>query len=129
ALAEPPSEGRRALFACVPTNQHEVGLRILADGFELEGWRTEFLGADTPVPALIERVRQFRPEVVGLSVALVRQIPQLQTAVAELREGFGGDCPRLIAGGAGLQGLPGGWEQLGLDGCCDQPQDALEELS
>lgn len=129
AYGPPPSDEHRALFACVPTNQHEVGLRILADSFELAGWRTEFLGADTPVADLIQRVGQFRPEVVGLSVALARQIPALQTAVAKLREDFGSDCPWLIAGGAGLQGVPGAGEQLGLDSCCAQAKDALEALS
>lgn len=128
ADARPPHEGR-ALFACVPTNQHEVGLRILADSFELAGWRTEFLGADTPVPALVERVEQFRPEVIGLSVALARQIPQLQAAVAALRQALGSDCPRVIAGGPGLIGLSGAAERLGLDACYAQPQQALEDVS
>lgn len=125
----PPDDDHRALFACVPTNQHEVGLRVLADSFELAGWRVEFLGADTPIASLVDRVEQFRPEVVGLSVSLARQIPRLVDAVEAMREAFGDDCPRLVAGGPGLRGLPGAAAQLGLEACYAQPQDALEELT
>ena len=39
--------------ACVAGEQHELGGRTLADVFELNGWRTSFLGANLPARELV----------------------------------------------------------------------------
>lgn len=125
--APDPPNGRRALFACVASNQHSLGLRMVADTFELHGWEVEFLGADTPTADLIDHIGQTRPGLVGLSVSLAGQLPILQGAVDGIRQELGTDSPWLVGGGVGLNGLPGLSQRLGLDAWHTCPQDALEE--
>jgi hypothetical protein len=43
--------GRRLVAASVGGELHEIGLRIVADFFEMEGYDTLYLGANTPTPA------------------------------------------------------------------------------
>ena len=43
-----PRNGLRMVAACVQGDSHELGLRMVSDFFELEGWDTLFLGASTP---------------------------------------------------------------------------------
>ncbi|MDN3516270.1 cobalamin B12-binding domain-containing protein [Aquisalimonas lutea] len=121
--------GRRALFACVPSNQHVLGARIAADAFELEGWEVDYLGADTPIDSLVERILETQPELVGLSVALIRQLPALKEAVDRIRSACGDAAPRIIAGGAGLDAVPNLAQRLGLDQWHAQPRTALEEYA
>ena len=47
-LRSPPSAmiDRRVLLACVAGNNHSVGLRTVADAFQLTGWDVQYLGAD-----------------------------------------------------------------------------------
>ena len=40
--------GRRLVAACVSGELHEIGARIVADLFEMAGWDTYYLGANTP---------------------------------------------------------------------------------
>lgn len=108
---------RSVLLACVANNHHQLGLRILADAFELKGWTVQFLGADTPTADLLRQVHDTRPNVVALSLSLGRQIPVLKNVVAGIRERMAPDPPWIIAGGAGLSGLGFLCDRLGLDGC------------
>lgn len=117
-----PDNGLRALFACPPGNSHSVGLRMVADSFEFEGWETRYLGANTPANALLEQVRSFRPHLVGLSASLPQQLRALRETIATLRAGCGDDCPRITVGGLVINQFPDlarsiGAEVLGADAC------------
>jgi len=67
--AETPRLGRRVLLACPPKEQHELGARMLADRFELAGWDTTFLGADTPLAEIVGAAKATGADLVCLSVS------------------------------------------------------------
>jgi len=61
-------DGRVALLACAPGEQHDIGLVCL--GLSLHsyhGWRVKYLGADTPFPDIARAARFIRPDVVVAS--------------------------------------------------------------
>ena len=41
--------GKRVLVACVGSELHEIGARMVADLFEYQGWDSIYLGAAVPV--------------------------------------------------------------------------------
>ncbi len=106
---------RRALFACVQGNHHSLGLRVVSDAFEVQGWQVQFLGAGTPTRSLIEQVDRFRPDLVGLSIALPSQIPTGRQVIERLRGEGGSHRPAVLAGGLALNQLEGLWRDLGAD--------------
>ncbi|MBA3058628.1 MAG: cobalamin B12-binding domain-containing protein [Gammaproteobacteria bacterium] len=110
-----PDNGLRALFACMTGNHHVIGLRMVADAFELEGWRVDYLGANTPLPALLAQVRETRPQLVGLSVSLPQQLRTVRETIATLKATFGADCPRLAVGGLVFNQFPRLAESLGAE--------------
>lgn len=121
-FATAPDNGRRALFACMAGNQHTVGLRMVADAFEFDGWTAHYLGANTPLPSLIAQVRELRPHLVGLSASLPYHLRGLREAINALRVAFADDCPQLAVGGLVFNQFPLladalGAEQLGTDAC------------
>lgn len=65
-----PSQGPRALLACVEGEQHAIPLYGVALNLAQWGLRPEVLGASTPPDALGHAVQQLRPELVGLSVTV-----------------------------------------------------------
>lgn len=121
-----PATGSRALFCCVAHNHHALGLQMVADAYELAGWSVDFLGADTPTRDLVEQIAQTRPDIVGLSVSMVRQLPILKQAIDAIRARFGDQTPRLIAGGLGLMRVSNLAPRLGLDGWYPNPLAALD---
>jgi methanogenic corrinoid protein MtbC1 len=110
-----PSTDRRALFAGIAGNEHVLGLRMVSDAFELDGWSVQYLGANTPTDSLLAQIDAWRPEVVGLSVSLVQQLSELKQAVSSIRERFGNGCPTIIVGGIPINQITGIWRWTGAD--------------
>lgn len=112
--------GLKALFACPAGNHHAVGLRMVADAFEIAGWTVHYLGANVPLPALLAQVRALGPDLVGLSASLPHQLRGLREAVAALRLACADDCPTIAVGGLAFNQFPAiagsvGAELLGAD--------------
>ena len=117
-----PDNGQRILFACLAGNHHTLGLRMVADAFEFDGWTSYYLGANTPLAALIAEAREVRPQLIGLSASLPYHLHSLREAIAVLRTVFVDDCPRIVVGGLVFNQLPQlaelmGVELLGADAC------------
>jgi methanogenic corrinoid protein MtbC1 len=86
-----PHKDRRAIIACVPGEYHQIGIRIVADFFELYGWHGFSLGANTPTAALLSAIRERDPDVVGLSMSLLFNRPHLESML----EAIGSEFPQL----------------------------------
>jgi methanogenic corrinoid protein MtbC1 len=105
--AEPAADnGRKALLACLAGNHHSLGLRMVADAFELAGWTVHYLGANVPQAALIAQIRRLRPDLVGLSASLPRELRGLRQTLAALRASLADSCPRIVVGGLVFNQFP-----------------------
>jgi methanogenic corrinoid protein MtbC1 len=78
--------GPRALLACAPDEQHDLGLLCFGIGLHEQGWRVTFLGADTPIGTLRDAAMRLRPDLVvvcaemeGPLRAVVRELADLAT--------------------------------------------------
>lgn len=97
-----PVVHRRIVLACTPGELHGVGLRMVADFLEGDGWEVLETGADTPSSDLVAIVVSERPDVVGLSTALSQRLEETATTIAALKAL---DRPPLvIVGGAAYAG-------------------------
>ncbi|HEY7794604.1 MAG TPA: MerR family transcriptional regulator [Gaiellaceae bacterium] len=94
--------GRRAVLACPPGERHDLGLIAFGLALRDEGWRITFVGADTPLDALLEVVRGVRPDAVVLGVADPKRLASVEAALPELRA----EAPVWL-GGAGARPLTG----------------------
>ena len=65
--------GRSALLACPGDELHELGLRCIGYLFEAEGWRVHYLGAQTPLSAVIRAVHELHPSAVCVSLTRTQQ--------------------------------------------------------
>jgi methanogenic corrinoid protein MtbC1 len=92
-------KGPTLVAACVETERHELGLRMVCDLLELDGWDTTFLGATVPGQSLAAMVRERRPDVVALSVSTELCLPALRSTIQSLRKATAGTTPYIIAGG------------------------------
>jgi methanogenic corrinoid protein MtbC1 len=120
-----PPLDRKALFAAVPENQHALGPRMVSDAFELAGWSVHYLGANTPIEALVAQVDTWRPEVVGISASLVQQLSGLKETVDALRAAFGTQCPHILVGGIPVNQIDGIWRWTGADAWSQDAEKAV----
>lgn len=83
-----PQKKRRNLSAflcCVPGEEHDLALDILAGALERNGWRVSFIGRSTPKSDLLKAIKEENPRVIFLSVTLVTHLPAAKDLIAELK--------------------------------------------
>ena len=110
--AEP--NGKTVVVAAVASNVHDVGLRALADLYQLAGWRTIFLGSDVPMRDLPATLTFFEADLLLLGASLSTQVPKVQQTILAVRERCERDI-KIIVGGAAFDEAPSVWEKVGSD--------------
>ncbi len=98
----PAPNGKRVLLACVEGNNHAVGLRMVADAFQLAGWDVQYLGSNVPTSALVLQAAEWKPDLVGLSVSFAQQLRVVRNIFEKLKERMGGAGPAVIIGGLAI---------------------------
>jgi MerR family transcriptional regulator, light-induced transcriptional regulator len=76
--------GPQALLACVPAEQHDLGLICFGLALRRQGWRIAFLGPDTPLATTAETARLLRPALVVVSATLSNQPVNAEGGLAEV---------------------------------------------
>ncbi len=119
-----PTRGR-VTIACVDGEWHSLPVRILAEMLRLDGWRTDFLGANVPGPHLVTHLHQTGPDAVALSCMLATRLPRAHAAITACRSA---GIP-VIAGGRGFG--PGGRyaQHLGADAWAANADEAVTRLA
>ena len=120
--------GRSLIAACVDTERHEVGLRMLCDLLDLEGWHTTYLGASVPVESLVTMVQRRRPDVVALSAALTPHVSRVRAMIEEIRNALGDTRPLIIVGGRPFLDDPALATRVGADFTAQNAVDAVRLL-
>ncbi len=90
--------GPLALLACVPGDQHDIGLICFGLALRGQGWRISFLGPDTPLQAILSAGSVLSPALIVLAASVDETADVLAPAFAELAA----SAPLAIGGqGAG----------------------------
>jgi methanogenic corrinoid protein MtbC1 len=103
------------IAACVDEERHQMGLRMLCDLLEVEGWDTAYLGASVPVESLVSIVEKRQPDVVALSATIAPHLPRLRAAIEAIRAAKVQTQPLIVVGGRALSGDRALATRLGAD--------------
>jgi DNA-binding transcriptional MerR regulator len=95
-------EGRLAMLACPSGEAHDLGLICFGLILRSRGWRIAFLGADTPVPSILDAVERTRPDVT----VLFAMDPEPFESGGEVLEGVAAGTDLLLAGPGVRPGAP-----------------------
>jgi methanogenic corrinoid protein MtbC1 len=121
-----PSNGRRLVAACAAGELHEIGVRMIADLFEMDGWETTYVGASTPAPALVRLLCDTQPDVLALSCTLTPNVPAVAGMIGHMRGEPACRGVKVLVGGAPFNQSPGLWHQLGADGWARDAATAVD---
>ena len=86
-----------AVLACAPGEQHDIGLLMLAVMLRADGWRVEFLGADTPFESAVAFAERIGATILCISAARSESLELLRTSLASAAPSEG---VALVLGGA-----------------------------
>jgi MerR family transcriptional regulator, light-induced transcriptional regulator len=90
---------KKVLLACVENELHQVGVKMVADIFEMKGWDSFFPGSNVPLKELITYAGKVKPDLFALSVSIYFHMPELEKMLGELLKCFP-DIPILVGGQA-----------------------------
>jgi DNA-binding transcriptional MerR regulator len=92
--------GPAAVLACLPGEQHDLGLITFGLALRARGWRIVYLGADTPIETVEEVSRRLDPSLV---VLVAVSSDRVQPVLAQLRA-LAGRHRLALGGGAVANG-------------------------
>jgi methanogenic corrinoid protein MtbC1 len=117
--------GRNLVAACVNSELHEIGIRMVADFFEIEGWDTYYMGANTPATSIIQAIEKNRPQILALSVTMPFHQSLLQETIAKVRASDADGRVKIIVGGHALNSSKNLWRNVGADGYAANAEEAV----
>ena len=120
-----PETAPAVVVACAPGDRHELGALMLATTLRRGGYRVYFIGADTPLPDLVELARSLRPAAVFVSVSMPEYLEPLKAG----RSFFDKMAPVVAFGGAAVENKPEIARSLGGHYFTNDLSQVVERLS
>jgi methanogenic corrinoid protein MtbC1 len=80
--------GKKAIISCIANEYHQIGGKMIADVFELNGWDGYFLGANTPVDGLLSLIDEKKPQIIGLSISVYFNMKNLSQTIDALKSSY-----------------------------------------
>ena len=114
--------GPRALLACLPGEQHDLGLIVFGLGLRGRGWRVTFLGPDTPLDTLGDAAAALQPDAVVLAATTPDRFESSRAPLRRLAH----TVPVWAAGAGATPGIAAATGAQVLD---LSPLDAAERLA
>lgn len=117
--------GKRVIAACVGEELHDIGIRMVADFFEMDGWDVYFIGANTPPKSILAAVRERKTDVLAISVTMPSRLRDAEYLIRSLRAYPDTADVKVIAGGYPFRILPDLGNRIGADAVSAGVEDAV----
>jgi dimethylamine corrinoid protein len=89
----------KVLLGTVQGDLHDIGKNIVRDMLEGAGFEVRDLGVDVPIERFVEEIKEFEPQILGLSVLLNHAIDAMKKTVDAIKEAGLRDQIKIIIGG------------------------------
>ncbi|MDZ4753745.1 MAG: cobalamin-dependent protein [Phycisphaerae bacterium] len=115
-----PANGQRILAMSVGGDLHDLGIRMVSDLFEMEGWRTEYLGANMPtceiLGALTDEHQQPSFDLLAVSASTTLSVRAVADFITAIRQHPTCGSIPILVGGAPFHIVDDLWQIVGADG-------------
>jgi methanogenic corrinoid protein MtbC1 len=96
----PAKKKGKVLIGTVAGDIHDIGTDIVQFMLDVSGYDVLNIGIDVPVPTFVEKIKEFKPAVVGLSGFLTLAFDSMKKTVEAIEEaGLRKDIKIMIGGG------------------------------
>jgi methanogenic corrinoid protein MtbC1 len=97
---------------------------MVADFFEMEGWDTTYLGANTPTAGVLQMLADRKADVLAISATMTPHISAVAEMIARVRASDLGKV-RILVGGYPFNLSPDLWRRVGADACAQDAEQAV----
>jgi len=117
--------GRTMVATCVSGELHEIGVRMVADFFEMEGWDTYYLGANMPAEGILKSIEEHEADIIGISTTMLMHVGEVGILIDELRSASMRNETKILVGGYPFNVSQELWRKVGADGFASNAQEAI----
>jgi methanogenic corrinoid protein MtbC1 len=121
---ESEKKGKKIVLTCPEKEYHEIGLRIVADFFQINGYDVIFVGSNTPRAQIWEVIRSEKPDYVGISVTDHYLLSEAKKIMERIKDECTKDV-KILLGGQAFRKNPHTVEDFGADLYIETYEDVL----
>ena len=114
----------RCLIGTVKGDLHDIGKNLVVMMLEGAGFEVLDLGVDVHSEAFVAAVRNFKPDILGMSALLTTTMPQMKTVIDDLEASGLRDSLGIMVGGAPLTEAYA--DEIGADAYAEDGAEAVE---
>jgi MerR family transcriptional regulator, light-induced transcriptional regulator len=120
-----PKNGRILVATCVGSELHEIGMRMVADFFEMNGWDTYYLGSNTPTASIIQTLTERKADILAISATMTFHIKLVENLIKQVRTIDTKKQIKILTGGYPFNIETELWRQVGADGYAANAEQAI----
>jgi MerR family transcriptional regulator, light-induced transcriptional regulator len=110
---------------CAGNELHEIGMRMIADFFEMAGWDTIFLGSNIPVSVIIKQLIEYPNDVLAISSTNAIHLTDVKTLIQAIKSEPSLHQVKILVGGRAFNESPDVWKTIGADGYATDAEQAV----
>ncbi|MFO7151693.1 MAG: corrinoid protein [Bacillota bacterium] len=112
------------VIGTVEGDLHDIGKNLVGMMLESNGFKVHDLGADVKAEKFIEAVKEYQPDIVGMSALLTTTMVNMKTTIDALAAAGVRDKVKVIIGGAPITQKFA--DEIGADGYSPDAASAVE---
>jgi methanogenic corrinoid protein MtbC1 len=116
----------KAVAVAVSGELHEIGLKMVSDFFEMDGWDVYYLGSNTPTKSIIEAIEFTKADILIISATLSSYVDAVENLIKVIRLEKECEETKIIVGGQAFNKDKGLWEKVGADGYSVNAKEAIK---
>ncbi len=114
----------KVIIGSVAHDIHDIGKDIVASMLTASGFEVHNLGIDVPNDTFVARVRELKPDILGMSALLTTTMPEQRNVIEILEEEGLRKGVKVMVGGAPVNKQ---WaEAIGADGFAEDAVEAVK---
>jgi len=110
---------------CAGDELHEIGMRMVADFFELSNWDSYFLGSNLPIQTIIDHLMENPTHLLAISATTSQNLLEVKELIQAIKQHETLKETKIILGGRVFNETPGLWKKLGADGHAIDAEQAV----
>jgi methanogenic corrinoid protein MtbC1 len=100
---------------------------MVADFFEMDGWDTYYLGANTPASSILQELKLREANLLAISVTMTFHLRAAEALIANVRADLDSQHIKIMVGGHPFNLESELWKQIGADGYARNAQEAIDK--
>lgn len=121
--------GKSMVATSVSGELHEIGIRMVTDFFEMEGWDTYYLGSNTPHSSVLKMIEETNSELLAISSTIPFNVPKVVQLISAARAAYPDNGLKILVGGTPFNQNRELWKEVKADGFAIDAQSAVDLMN